>query len=199
MVEQKTEGQPSLGIEVSEVDLLNSFLERTDLPWPPDAHERGLELFGFYPDRENTLFILVAKPIRLTKPGRYLWSKTPESPEILKILNPRHVYGEEVLPNGTSGMHIHKTKAELFYPGGELWLYLFDPETGKRRKLKVYKRTENTVFGVLIPPEIVHAFHNGSSDQSVGYDIISNMPETEAIAKGEIIPFYLDLANFDDN
>jgi hypothetical protein len=196
MLEHRSERQSSLGVEISAVDLFNAFIEKANLPWPSDAHERGLEVFGFFPDRENPLFILVAKPIRLTKPGRYLWSKTPESPEILEILNPRHVYGEKVLPNGISGQHIHKTKVELFYPAGPLWLYLFDPESGNRRKLEVYEMTGNTVFGILIPPGIVHAFRNISRDQSVDYDIISNMAEPEAIAKGEIIPFVLDLAKF---
>lgn len=192
MVEQEKERQLSL----EEIDLLTAFLERADLPWPKDAHENGLELFKFYPDPQNPLFGILAKPIRITEPGRDLWSKTPESPEVRSLLEPKHEYGEEVYPNGVSGQHKHYEKKELFYAKGPLWLYLYNPETGDRKRIEVYKRTSNTVFGFYIPPGVVHAFQNVSNSQSVDYDIISNMTEPEAIAADDKIIVPLNFNEF---
>jgi len=151
--------------------------------WSPEFNPREEEIIDLGP------CIVIAKPIRLTKPERDLSALAPRSPEIQKIFTLKDNYKERVHPGGQAGSHYHQHKMEIIYPVNDLKLFFRVVKTGETLGIDAPERIGNTCFGFLIKHGVSHTIRNPSQEEFRFYFVLANMFEEDAQEMGDIIEY----------
>lgn len=156
--------------------------------WSPEFDSSQEEIIDLGP------CIVIAKPIRLTKPGRDLVALAPRSAEIQKTFVLKDIYKMTVYPLDASGYHFHEQKQEIIYPLDNLELYFY-PRSAEGIPLGISapERIGDTCFGFYVKPGVAHVIQNPSGAKYALYVVLSNMFEEEAIAAGDVIDFDFEL------
>lgn len=157
--------------------------ELSRFSWSSEFDPREEEIIDLGP------CIVIAKPVRTSKPERDLTALAPRSPQIQKIFSLKDMYKMRVDPRGVAGSHLHQKKVEIVFPIDNVELFFHLPERGETLGISVAERIGNTSFGFLIKPGVVHAIKNPSEDKDAFYIVLSNMFEEDALAAGDVISF----------
>lgn len=162
-------------------------LDQVSFLWPKEFDSSLEKIIDLGP------FVLIAKPIRLTKAERDLSALAPRNEDIRQFFQLRDVYKMRIDPAGTAGYHYHNQKIEIIYPLNDLILCFYDLKTREGRGILVPERIGDTTFGFLIKPEVAHTIINPSREDEAFYVVLSNMFEEDAQKVDDVIDFKFDL------
>lgn len=139
----------------------------------------------------HSLYIVLKKPERLTKPGRTLATLRPKKAEITQYFRSiEEPYRMRLEPQGWAGNHYHTRKMEILCPFGSipLMVHLKHVDTGERDELTLSESCDHTYVEYLIPPRVAHAIINPSILPTT-YLVLSNMAEKDALIQDDVIEY----------
>lgn len=132
---------------------------------------------------KKDLYSIIEVKKRTSKPGRIL---TPVWLEIInKNFKIRYTHVIEIYPGKSAGDHYHKKQNEIFCPFGDLILFLKDPKTKKRAKIKLENKNKSFYQMIFIKRGISHLVENHTrskqllfclGDQIAGHDASIDYP-----------------------
>lgn len=126
---------------------------------------------------KKELYSIIEVKKRTSKPGRIL------IPVWLEIINKKfkikYIHAVEINLGKSAGDHYHKKQNEIFCPFGDLFLFLKDPKTKKKTKIKLNNKNKSFYRMIFVKRGVSHLVENHTQRKQL-LICLSDAPSNDA-------------------